>query len=78
MFIDMGKGKISGCFYLYILMSFVAYGGIAASVLFKFYYTIGAAVLIYWIMCCCTSASKYIKDCRDIDRVYYKLQDCIR
>ena len=78
MFLDMGKGQISGSFYSYIFLSFFAYGGIAASVLFEFYYTIGAAVLIYWIMCCCTSASKYINDCLEMDKVYYKLQDCIK
>ena len=78
MSIEMSSGSISCLFYFYILLTFCCYGGIIYLVLFTTYGVYSPAIIpFYWIMSCCTKASKYIYNATDVDSAFRKMSNLI-
>ena len=74
---DMTKGSIDWTFKLYVLFSFLflglmGYGGVA-----QIFGIIPACLIIYWIMCCCSQATFYIWNNKDLDSTYDNLKNVI-
>jgi len=73
MYIDMSKGNVNASFYFYMFMSNACIATVVALILFEYYEYTGIPVVFYWIMCCCTSSTRYIWRTRNLDSVFHKL-----